>query len=262
MFGGILAVLVLLFVIWQVIYFVRRKKQRSELLPKTFPPAWTDFLVQRVAFFEGLSAEERKDFEQRILVFLSEVVITPVKTKIDDEDRLLIAASALIPIFYLGESTYPNLREVLVYPNAFDHDHQFRDRKGRIAGMVGNGYMNGTMILSKTSILGGFMNNKDAQNTPIHEFVHLIDAWDGDIDGIPNAILCQTSVIPWVDAIRQGIDDVRKNESSIDDYAGTNSAEFLAVSAEYFFEKPHKLQREHPEIYRLMKKMFRSPVEK
>lgn len=262
MFGALLAVLVLLFVLWQVIYFMRRKKQRAALLPKTFPPAWTQFLVQRVAFFEKLNAEQRKDFEQRVLIFLSKVVITPVKTRIDHEDRLLIAAAALIPIFYLGESSYPNLREVLVYPNAFDHDHQFKDRKGRIAGMVGNGYMNGTMILSKTSILGGFMNNKDAQNTPIHEFVHLIDAWDGDIDGIPNVLLDQSAVIPWVDALRQGIDEVRKDESSIDDYAGTNSAEFFAVSAEYFFEKPQKLQKEHPEIYRLMKKMFRTPVEK
>ena len=262
MIGGIIAISVIVLVIWQVLYFAKKRKLRQSSVPENFPPAWTDFLVKRVAFFRGLNEVQKRDFEQAVLGFFREVIISPVKTKITQEDRLLVGAAAIIPIFFLGERSYPNLREVLIYPSAFDERHQFANKQGRIAGMVGNGYMNGTMILSKTSILGGFMNNKDGNNTAIHEFVHLIDGWDGEIDGIPGAIIDKPLILPWIDAMKQGIDDIRKNESNIDDYGGTNSAEFLAVCSEYLFENPARLKREHPEVHRLLHKMFHPELNK
>jgi len=256
MVGGFIAIAVMVLVIWQVLYFAKKKRLHQSSVPENFPPAWTEFLVKRVAFFRALNEVQKRDFEKAVLGFFREVIISPIKTKITDEDRLLVGAAAIIPIFFLGETSYPNLREVLIYPNAFDHQHQFSDKQGGIAGMVGNGYMNGTMILSKTSILGGFMNNKDGNNAAIHEFVHLIDGWDGDIDGIPSAIMDQTLVLPWIDAMKQGIDKIREDESNIDNYGGTNSAEFLAVCSEYLFEHPARLKKEHPEVYRLLNKMF------
>ena len=45
-------------------------------------------------------------------------------------------------------------------------------------------------------------------------------------------------------------------QNSISFYQKLNTTEFFAVIAEYLFEKPLMLEKEHPEIYRLLKKMF------
>ncbi|MEO0404406.1 MAG: M90 family metallopeptidase, partial [Bacteroidota bacterium] len=256
MLGTVIAIVVLVFIGYQVFAIAKKRSQRTSSIPEQFPEDWKQILEKKVGFYERLSPQEKSRFEQRILTLLKSVIITPVKTTIDDEDRLLIAASGIIPIFYLTETTYPNLREVLVYPNTFGKDHQVTGSDRRIAGMVGNGYMTGTMILSKSHLLSAFMNEKDGKHTPIHEFVHLIDGWDGEIDGVPEALLDKNSYLPWVAGIRQGLEDIRKRKSNLDAYGGTNPQEFFAVATEYFFENPKKLQQNHPEMYALMEELF------
>jgi Mlc titration factor MtfA (ptsG expression regulator) len=40
-------------------------------------------------------------------------------------------------------------------------------------------------------------------------------------------------------------------------YGATNPAEFFAVSAEAFFEKPRQLRKKHPELYEQLKTYFK-----
>jgi Mlc titration factor MtfA (ptsG expression regulator) len=47
------------------------------------------------------------------------------------------------------------------------------------------------------------------------------------------------------------------NRSDINTYGATSQAEFFAVAAEYFFERPDLLQSKHPELYDLLSKVFR-----
>jgi Mlc titration factor MtfA (ptsG expression regulator) len=49
---------------------------------------------------------------------------------------------------------------------------------------------------------------------------------------------------------------IETGESDINPYALTNEAEFFAVAAEYFFEKPEQLQVKHPEVYELLGRVF------
>ena len=49
---------------------------------------------------------------------------------------------------------------------------------------------------------------------------------------------------------------IQSGKSDINPYAATNEAEFFAVAAEYFFEKPQQLETKHPEIYRMLKLIF------
>ena len=46
------------------------------------------------------------------------------------------------------------------------------------------------------------------KNTAIHEFVHLIDKTDGTIDGIPELLLEKQYTIPWIDLIKNKIDEI------------------------------------------------------
>src|SRR6185312_9486825 len=109
------------------------------------------------------------------------VRITGVDTNVEDIDRLLVASSAIIPIFGFPEWKYYNLREVLLYPETFDKEEFLSTNNRRnTLGMVGNGPMQRVMILSKPALHAGFINTQSVDNTGIHEFVHLIDKDDGD----------------------------------------------------------------------------------
>ncbi len=116
--------------------------------------------------------------------------------------------------------------------------------------------MEGALLLSKHALHLGFENNTDKQNTAIHEFVHLIDKLDGDIDGIPSLLMDKQYVLPWINLIHAQMQSIANNRSDVNSYAYTNKAEFFAVVAEYFFERPELLQKKHPELYQMLHHMF------
>jgi len=144
----------------------------------------------------------------------------------------------------------------LLYPSSFNSKFETSGDKDTILGMVGEGYMNGKMILSKPSLHHGFRNESDKKNTAIHEFVHLIDKADGQVDGIPELLLKKQYTLPWFDLIYKKIDEILKNKSDINPYGATNEAEFFAVISEYFFERPALLKTKHPKVYKLLEEIF------
>lgn len=230
-------------------------RNRSKILNQPFPKDWQKILKEKVHYYNTLSKEEQHRFEQNIQVFLSEKRITGIKTDIDDAVRVLVAASAIIPIFGFKEWEYDTLGEVLIYPNRFSKDFKTEGHGRNVLGMVGTGTMRGIMILSKKALLDGFAKNNDGQNTAIHEFVHLIDAQDGHFDGIP-ALLDKQYIAPWMNLMYQEIEKIKQRKSTIDPYGATNEVEFFAVASEYFFEKPHLMKEKYPDLYKMLTKIF------
>lgn len=250
-FGAIIIAGILSFLLYLIF-----KKKKWQLPSKPFPAEWRIILLEKVKFYNNLNDEEKKHFEYEIQEFLLNCRITAIKTTIDDTDRLLIASSAVIPIFAYPDWKYYNLDEVLVYPDRFSEDFKTEGKGRKILGMVGTGYMEGKMILSKKAIHQGFMNENDRKNTAIHEFVHLIDKSDGAVDGVPELLLEKQYVLPWLDLIQKKIEEINADKTDINPYGGTKKVEFFAVISEYFFEHPKALQKKHPEIYDYMVKIF------
>jgi MtfA peptidase len=222
-----------------------------------FPEHWRLILIQKVSFYNGLLDEEKNQFEFRVNDFLLNCRITGVKIAIDDTDRLLVASSAIIPVFRFPEWRYINLFEVFIYPSSFNEKLEFTGPDRRILGMVGTGYMEGKMILSRDALHLGFTNETDKTNTAVHEFVHLIDKMDGTIDGLPTVLVEKQYAIPWLALINKKIEEIYANRSDINPYGATSRIEFFAVISEYFFEQPKLLQKKHPELYEMLEKMFR-----
>jgi Mlc titration factor MtfA (ptsG expression regulator) len=224
--------------------------------PGEFPTAWRTMLHRKVIFYTTLTNEEQAHFEFRINEFLSNCRITGIDTAIDDTDRVLVAASAIIPIFRFPEWRYTNLYEVLIYPTSFNEKFETAGEGRNILGMVGTGYLNGKMILSKQALHHGFDNDSDKRNTAIHEFVHLIDKMDSSIDGLPQSLLNHQYAIPWIELVNKNIEKIYANKSDINPYSATSRIEFFAVVSEYFFERPQLLEQKHPELYELLQKIF------
>jgi Mlc titration factor MtfA (ptsG expression regulator) len=235
--------------------------KRLQLLSAPFPPQWSAFLQGRSTYYQDLSDEEKEVFNRRVQFFIKEKRIHAIDTTIDDGVRLMVGASAVIPTFAFPYFEYPNVEEVLIYPNSFDHQFQTSRYDGHeqyITGMVGNRHLNNTVVLSKPDLVAGFNGERNRHNVGIHEFVHLIDMADGgNSDGIPEILLDRAYVLPWLNVIREEMHRMQNGQSDINPYGLTNNAEFLAVVSEYFFDNPQKFLEHHPELYKYLSMIFR-----
>ncbi|MCO6149466.1 zinc-dependent peptidase [Flavobacterium sp. NRK1] len=247
-------VLVLFFI--AVGFFIGKKKKQAVV--QSFPENWRNLLLDNVHFYRNLKPIKQAAFERRLMQFLSEVYIEGVGLEINDLDKLLIACSAVIPVFGFKEWHYYNLSSVLLYPDYFNTDLEFADtaKSRNIGGLVGTGRFENQMILSRRALYHGFANTTDKGNTGIHEFVHLIDKMDGLVDGVPERLLNHQYAMPWLDMIHKKMEAINEDKSDIRKYAGTNQAEFFAVAAEYFFERPDLLKRKHPHLYKMLEVCF------
>ena len=249
------------FIAW--LAYNMRGRKKNKVIPASFNESYRGILLNKVNFYQQLTPTNQAIFEKRMLHFLSQVTITGINTIIEDEDRVFVAASAIIPIFGFPEWEYNNLNEVLLYPESFNKDFINSDGEEKpVLGMVGDGAMQHMMVLSQPSLREGFTNRTDKNNTGIHEFVHLLDKTDGAVDGIPENLADKTHLLPWIKRMHENIQLIMDNRSDINPYGATNQAEFFAVVAEYFFERPDLLQSKHPELYELLETIFRQhPVD-
>ena len=252
-----MTILIIIILSTCVIYFFYRQNHRqgaatNEKLPDTLKT----ILNAQVQYYHKLDKNDKERFENQVNDFLKYVRIEGVGTTITDIDRALIASSGVIPIFGFPGWKYNNLTNVILYPDTFDQEFQFEGENRNILGMVGSGYMNGQMLLSRAALLKGFSGSSGKGNAAIHEFVHLLDKSDGETDGVPENLLEHQYTVPWLKMMHQEMHRIEAGKSDIDPYATTNEAEFLAVAAEYFFEKPDQLKHKHPDIYRLLSQIF------
>ena len=246
----ILFVLVLIIV---VIFFVFQPKRRDgTVLPENF----RDLLADYVFFYANLDEEGKKRFEVKLEKVLSAIRITGANAEVEDLDRVLIGAAAVIPVFFIPDWEYLNLREVLLYPGRFNTDYEQHGQERPISGMVGSGPLQHVMILSKWELRQGFIHQQGNRNTAVHEFVHLIDGMDGTVDGVPELLLERRYVAEWKQLLEQEMILIRQGQSDLDPYAATGPVECFAVMAEYFFQQPEAFRLAHPELSIMLQRIF------
>ncbi|RZL18759.1 MAG: zinc-dependent peptidase, partial [Pedobacter sp.] len=238
--------LILAAFLFVALYFIFRKKKVNPVL---LSKADVLLLENNVEFYQNLNRENKVRFENKVAKFLSSIIIKGVGFEVEQLDKLLVASSAVIPIFGFDDWEYKNLQNVLLYPATFNSDFEYEGGDRNIMGMVGTGFLNGQMVLSLESLRHGFSTSAGKGNTGIHEFVHLLDKSDGATDGVPENFLKHEYAQPWLKMMHEEMERIADDKSDINPYATTNQAEFFAVTAEYFFEKPELMKDKHPALY-------------
>jgi MtfA peptidase len=254
----VVQILLVLLLIILIILFAFRIKPKKDVahLPENHKELFYDY----IKFYRYLSEEEKLKFEERAAQFLSSVKITGANAEVEDLDIILIASAAVIPVFHIPDWHYINLHEVLYYPGNFNEDFDQAGTDRFIAGMVGTGALQHMMILTKWHVRQGFINNNSANNTAIHEFVHLVDKMDGTFDGVPEIILERKYTSQWQQLMNTTIEQMRRYGSDIPMYGATNTVEFFAVISEYFFEQPMQLKANHPQVYEMLCRIYRTEL--
>jgi MtfA peptidase len=232
--------------------------RRARLLARPFPEAWRDVLRQRVAFYRTLDDAGRRRFEDDVRIFLSEQSIQRVvpgrpgpTDDVDDETRLLIAASAAMLVHGWPSFQWPRVRDILVYPGSFDEEYA---SGGDVVGMV---HAQGPILFSSRDLRTGFRRPTDGHNVGLHELAHVLDLTSGHADGAPAGAEWVTTA-PWMKVIHDRLKKARrgKGPSALRGYAATNEAELFAVAVEVFFEQPARLQARDPQLYAMLAEYF------
>lgn len=221
-----------------------------------FPQHWHAILTEEVDFYNRLPEEKKQRFRLDMMKFLATVDVVGVGCEIEDLDRVLIAAGATITLFGFSTWSLNNLESVFVYAGPVNRRFQVGAPDSRYAGLVGNGPMQGKLVLSKPDLRHGFTSSNDRRNVAIHEFAHLVDGQDGSIAGFPAGSIADDQLQPWVELMRIKGLEIEDKQSDIRPYALTNSAEFFAVASEYFFEAPERLKSRHPQIYEFLSEAY------
>ena len=204
-------------------YGTRFMRRRQAVVRRGLAPNLAAILDSRVAYYRNLDPAAKERFRTLMAIFLDETPITGAGCEVDDTVRVLVAASAVIPILGFPDWEYATLREVLIKPGEFvakPTEYDDDDDADPMLGMVGNrgGSFHGTLILSKTDLFRGFAATRDKMHVGIHEFAHLIDEGDGAIDGVP-AWLPRDRIRDWLDLVHRelGRDDDRRRADAIED---------------------------------------------
>lgn len=249
-----IGLLIFIFYSWAT----RKDRLRKKVRKQNFPVEWKKILHDRVGFYQTLDENGKRQFEKGVQVFLAEKRIIGLKTEVDDLTRLLVASSAIIPVWGFQDWEYPNLAEIYITDGALSKtEYKEEKQTSVVAGQIRPRGGSHTVTLSKSALVSGFNNMADRKNVGIHEFAHLIDQQDGATDGIPGNRLPKHLVQPWAELMFRKMQAIKDGDTKINTYGATSEAEFFAVVTEYFFEKPGKLQENHPKLYKMLTEIFK-----
>jgi len=234
-----------------------RERRRKRLREAAFPVAWNNILARNMPLYRALPAADQLALKGHIQVFLAEKRFEGCGgLELTDEIRVTIAAQACVLLLRRQHDYFPDLTTILVYPSAFrttqqSHEHGLVSE--REVTTLGQSWTRGNVILAWDSARGGSLDTRDGHNVVLHEFAHQLDQQDGSADGAPT--LPQRGMYgPWAQILSAEYESLRgPTRHVLDEYGGTNPAEFFAVATEAFFEKPRQLRKQHPKLYEQLK---------
>lgn len=228
-------------------------------------PAWVHFylyknklstdqkaiLRKRFSFYNRLSSVGKGRFEHRLKCFLNDKTFIPRQNFVlEDDKKLLIAATAIMLTFGMRKYMLPILEKIIVYPAAFYSTIDERYHKGEFNPRLK------ALVLSWKDFEAGFRVEDDNLNLGIHEFTHAIH-----LNSIKRS---DTASVVFSDGFSELLRLLRnedlvkdiKNSGFIRDYAFTNEFEFLAVVVESFIESPSEFKSQFPSLYNKIQQMF------
>jgi Mlc titration factor MtfA (ptsG expression regulator) len=219
---------------------------------------------------QGLGGADANQLRDLALLFQREKSFEEAKGfRLDDEMRLSLALQACLPVLHLGLDWYRGWYAVIIYPDEFVPQREWVDENGVVwtaeEPMSGEAWEQGPVILSWADVAAG--SARDGFNVVVHELAHKLDMLDGGANGHP-PLHAGMSDEAWARIFSHAYRDMGRRvdggeDTPLDPYATESPAEFFAVTCEAFFELPHLLDAEYPEVYGQLRDFFRQdPVKR
>ena len=248
--------IILLLIAIAVAWWYLRKKRSSVPAEsiETRTARWQNLLERDWPMWQRLPSDQRVTLLERLAHFLERVPFTGAHGLIVTEEmRVLVGAQACL--ITLGNDDYPfdDLHGITMHRDEFIVEEAVEDED---TGVVTEGYqtLSGQAIESDRIVLSWqdvleSMRRQDGYNVVIHEFTHFLEHTRPGGDRAARAALesCLAELRAAVD---------RGEQTLLDPYGAEDITEFLAVAAEFFFERSLELREQHPLLYVLLRDSF------
>lgn len=212
-------------------------------------------LAARLPQWPRLTPELRARFEGRVVEFLARKKFYGCNDLAVTEDmRVLIAGMACLLILRPDARVYPRLRSVLLYPTAFWVRHEEPDDIGLVYEdevlQLGESQEWGRVVLSWEDCEAAL--DGDPVNVPAHEFAHQLNE-ESPHEGAP----LLEDYTRWSQVMAAAYAALCERGSPVlDDYGTEGPGEFFAVATECYFQSGRALQRNHRELYELLRDYY------
>jgi Mlc titration factor MtfA (ptsG expression regulator) len=244
-------------------------RRRRKILERPFPEAWSGHIRDNVAHYAYLDEAEKKHLRDLTQVFIAEKHWEGAGgLELTDEVRVTIAAQACLLILGLEHALYRRVESIVVYPSTV----LTRPEGARIFSfggdlpeqptpIVGQAFRRGPVILVWDAVKSGGIDPRDGRNVVYHEFAHKLDMLTGAADGVP-PLAGRDAQAWWIEVLTREYEALQAQaekgaKTFLDTYALENGAEFFAVATEHFFEQPQQMERDHADMYGVMRGFYR-----
>ncbi len=242
-----------------------KRLRRARLVGSPFPRQWLAY-SNDIRLYTWLPESAQKKLQRIIRILVAEKHWEGCGgMQVDDRVKVTIAAQAALLVLKFHEVYFEATPTVLVYPDTYWAPHKEPLGSGVVLegwqARDGEAWYRGPVILSWNEVLAAASGESDGRNVVIHEFAHQLDMLDGEADGTPPVSslreknrwrsVCQKARRSSLASVEIG------SELLFDEQALESSAEFFAVTCEYFWMNPRKLKYYWPQLYELWQSYFR-----
>lgn len=215
--------------------------------PRPLSTKRKEILKQHFPFYNKLSPNRKKRFEQKVQYFIYIKDFIPRQIpEVTEEMKVLISACAVQLTFGYPKVFLSHFKRILVYPDNYYSTINNVYHKGEVNPRLR------TVVLSWKAFVEGYFNPKDGRNLGLHEMAHALRLenliMNAEFSFFDEEVLQQWQVL----AHKEMINISEGKSRMFRDYAGTDSDEFFSVAVENFFERPQKFKSVMPNLYAIL----------
>ncbi len=244
----------------------RQRRDARTLRTRPIPAALWQSTLERYPFLAARDAVQRERLHALATLFLARKEFTAAGgLALTDEIAVAIAAQACLPVLELGLAAYDGFVGIVVHPDEVVARREITDDSGVVHHydevLAGEAMEGGPVMLSWRDVADAGASAASGYNVVIHEFIHVLDMHDGQVDGVP-PLSDAPARAHWrrvLEAAHQRLCRALDagQDSFLDPYGAESLEEFFPVAAEAFFVAPQALREEQPALYALFAGYFR-----
>jgi Mlc titration factor MtfA (ptsG expression regulator) len=242
-----------------------KRKRRQRLRETPLSAESLELLDGGVPYYGLLPCERQRELVGLVQVFLDEKRFEGCRgLEITDEVRLTIAGNACVLLLGRPHDFFPRLESILVYPNSFVAPVTHHNPDGTVSEgdevRSGESWGAGSVVLAWEDIAEDLWGEEPGYNVIVHEFAHQLDDENPGAEGMP--VLPEPAMaVEWQRVLSREYDAlaaaVKRRKATLLDWQGAESpAEFFAVATEAFFTLPCHMAELHPDLYRLLVRLY------
>ena len=190
--------------------------------------------------------------------------------ELNDDITTTIALEASVLLLGLDTDFYREVSAIVVYPTTImSHGVYAGPARGTVSDSIipvlGQAHsQRGAILIAWDEVLNAARHPGHGRNVVFHEFAHKLDMLDDLTDGTP-PLGSKEQLAHWVEVCTPLYNALREGDDRppLDQYGGTNVAEFFAVATEAFFDAPVQLETHQHELFEILRGFYKQdPAER